>query len=190
MGGSPMSHRQAADATIEALGGSRFLKTCFGLKQGPVPRLDLKFEISVQNAVRDLIREGLIQSAHDCSEGGLAVALAECCFNPKGSLGAEVTLGQLSNSPNKGDKLETFVSLFGEAQSRILISVAPENADKLMVILRERNVPHLQLGTVIAKDLRIVLNRTTYSWPIADLHDDWWNSIRRAVEQDESIPSL
>ena len=65
------------------LGGSRYLKVCHGLKIGPPPHVDLAHEIKVQNAVRDLIREGLVQSAHDCSEGGLAVTLAESCFNPE-----------------------------------------------------------------------------------------------------------
>ena len=72
------------------LGGSRYLKVCHGLKIGPPPHVDLAHEINVQNAVRDLIREGLVQSAHDCSEGGLAVALAECCFNPERLFGADI----------------------------------------------------------------------------------------------------
>ena len=62
------------------LGGSQFLKVCHGRKQGPPPRVDLELEIKVQNAVRDLIREGLAKSAHDCSEGGLLVAIAESCI--------------------------------------------------------------------------------------------------------------
>ena len=72
------------------LGGSRYLKVCHRLKIGPPPHVDLAHEIRVQNAVRDLIREDLVQSAHDCSEGGLAVALAECCFNPQQLFGAEI----------------------------------------------------------------------------------------------------
>ncbi len=72
------------------LGGSRYLKVCHGLKIGPPPQVDLAHEIKVQNAVRDLIRAGLVKSAHDCSEGGLAVALAECCFNPDRLFGAEI----------------------------------------------------------------------------------------------------
>src|SRR5205085_1851541 len=72
------------------LGGSRFLKVCTGKKIGPCPPVDLETEIAVQNAVRSLIRAGLVKSAHDCSEGGLAVALAESCFNPDGVLGADV----------------------------------------------------------------------------------------------------
>src|SRR6266581_2472243 len=72
------------------LGGSQFLKVCHGCKEGPPPHVDLAHEIKIQNAVRDLIREGVVKSAHDCSEGGLAVALAECCFNPEKPFGAEI----------------------------------------------------------------------------------------------------
>src|SRR5881396_1749472 len=73
-----------------SLGGSSYLKVCHRLKVGPPPHIDLAHEIKLQNAVRDLIREGLIKSAHDCSEGGLAVALAESCFNPEKLFGAKV----------------------------------------------------------------------------------------------------
>ncbi|PYJ74156.1 MAG: phosphoribosylformylglycinamidine synthase subunit PurL, partial [Verrucomicrobia bacterium] len=81
--------KNAGDAIIlvgkigEGLGGSQFLKVCHGRKQGPPPRVDLELEIRVQHAVRDLIREGLVKNAHDCSEGGLGITLAECCFNPE-----------------------------------------------------------------------------------------------------------
>ncbi|MEY2558558.1 MAG: phosphoribosylformylglycinamidine synthase subunit PurL, partial [Verrucomicrobiota bacterium] len=74
----------------EEMGGTHFLKVCHGRKEGLPPRLDLAREIAVQNSVRELIRAGLVKSAHDCSEGGLAVALAECCFNPAGRFGAAV----------------------------------------------------------------------------------------------------
>src|SRR5213082_3058521 len=83
-------------AAVPSLGGSRYLKVCHGLKIGPPLDVDLAHEIKVQNAVRDLIREGLVQSAHDCSEGGLAVALAECCFNPQELFGAEIDCSRRS----------------------------------------------------------------------------------------------
>src|SRR5438128_846541 len=99
------------------LGGSRYVKVCHGLKIGPPPRVDLANEIKVQNAVRHLIREGLVKSAHDCSEGGLAVAVAECCFHPEKLFGAEINL--------KAGGTPAATVLFNESQSRIIISVAP-----------------------------------------------------------------
>jgi phosphoribosylformylglycinamidine synthase len=185
-----MSHRPATDATTEALGGSRFLKVCYGLKQGPVPALDLELEIAVQEAVRELIHCGLVKGAHDCSEGGLAVALTECCFNPEGLLGAKVNVGQVSNVRDSGSVAAATATLFNEAQSRIVISVAPEKVEPAIRIIKDRNVPYQQLGEVEDKELSIRIADEEFRWPIADLHDDWWNAIRRAVEQDESIPSL
>ena len=83
------------------LGASHFLKVCHGRKEGLPPRLNIELELAVQNAVRELIRAGLIKSAHDCSEGGLAVALAECCFNPDRLLGAEINVAQASRGVTK-----------------------------------------------------------------------------------------
>src|SRR6266487_860396 len=168
-----------------SLGGSQYLKVCHGLKIGPPPHVDLPHETKIQSAVRVLIRERLVKSAHDCSEGGLAVALAECCFNPEKLFGAEIAL-------NADDTSATTV-LFNESQSRILISVAPENLDNIMSILRDRDVPSQQLGQVGDNELRIQVNDESFAWPIADLYDDWWNAIRRFVESDSSaerIPSL
>jgi phosphoribosylformylglycinamidine synthase len=183
------------------LGGSRYLKVCHGLKIGPPPHADLAHEIKVQNAVRDLIREGLVQSAHDCSEGGLAVTLAESCFNPERLFGAEIKVARASGLPqdesavadlrNKEDrKRDACATLFNESQSRIVISVMPENRDKALAMLRERDVPFQQLGKVGDDQLQIRIDEQTFHWRVAEIYDDWWNAIRRAVEQDESIPSL
>jgi phosphoribosylformylglycinamidine synthase II len=177
-----------------SLGGSQFLKVCHGRKEGPPPHVDLNLEIKIQDAVRDLIREGLVKSAHDCSEGGIAVALAESCFNPTGLYGAEVNVAQASSLRTKqGHKLGACVTLFNESQSRIIISVAAENLDQTMSKLRERGVPHSHLGSVTGDELRIRANDESFRWPIAELYDDWWNAIRHAVESDsaaERIPSL
>src|SRR6266446_3445465 len=167
------------------LGGSSYLKVCHGLKVGPPPHIDLAHEIKVQNAVRGLIREGLIKSAHDCSEGGLAVALAESCFDPEKLFGAKVDL--------KARDTPAATVLFNESQSRIIISVAPKDLDKAESILRERAVPFQRLGKVEGDQLRIQVEGKKFAWPVADLFDDWWNSIRRVVESDSSaerIPSL
>jgi phosphoribosylformylglycinamidine synthase len=83
--------------------------------------------------------------------------------------------------------------LFNESQSRIVISVAPENLETTMSMLRVRAVPFQQLGKVGGDELSIEIAGEQFVWPIADLYDDWWNSIRRLVESDncaEGIPSL
>jgi phosphoribosylformylglycinamidine synthase len=173
------------------LGGSRYLKVCCGLKIGPAPRIELAHEIKVQNATRDLIRAGLVKSAHDCSEGGLAVALAECCFNPEGLFGADVDCSHgPADRQREASHSDVATVLFNEQQSRILISVTSENLDNTIAMLHQRDVPFQQLGKVGRDHLRIRINEKTFRWGIADLYDHWWNAIRRAVEEEESIPSL
>jgi phosphoribosylformylglycinamidine synthase subunit PurL len=185
--GEKTSHEKEAEVTALGynLGGSRYLKVCHSLKLGPPPHVDLAHEIKIQNAVRDLIREGLVNSAHDCSEGGLAVALAECCFNPEKLFGAEINL-KAGNAP-------ATTVLFNESQSRVVISVARQNLQRTMSILQEREIPFQQLGEVGGAQLRIRVGSERFSWSIPELYDDWWNSIRRLVESDSSpvrIPSL
>jgi phosphoribosylformylglycinamidine synthase subunit PurL len=186
-GGAKTGHNREAEVNAlgYSLGGSRYLKVCHGLKLGPPPPVDLACEIKIQNAVRDLIRQGLVKGAHDCTEGGLAVALAECCFNPEKLFGAEVDL--------KTGGTPAAIALFNESQSRIVISVAPENLKKTMSILQEQQIPFQSLGKVGGNQLRIRVGSEQFSWPVGNLHDDWWNAIRRAVESDsaaEGIPSL
>ncbi len=171
----------------QLLGGSRYLKVCHGLKIGPPPHVDLAHEIKVQNAVRDLIRAGLVKSAHDCSEGGLAVALAECCFHPEKLFGAEINCSRRpvgdaeqtsETQQHRASHSEAATVLFNESQSRIVISVAPTDLEKTISILRASAVSFEQLGKVSAEELCIRVNDETFRWQITDLYDDWWNAIR------------
>src|SRR5213594_1655357 len=180
------------------LGGSSYLKVCHDLKIGPPPRVDLADEIKVQNTVRHLIREGLVKSAHDCSEGGLAVAVAECCFHPEKLFGAEIdcsrrpagdATGAQETVQRSASHSDAATVLFNESQSRIVVSVAAADLEKTMSTLHETGISFQQLGKVGAEELCIRVNDETLRWPITDLYDDWWNSIRRAVEdQTERIP--
>ena len=165
----------------DELGGSRFLKVCHGRKAGSPPRLDVERELAVQNAVRELIRAGLVRSAHDCSEGGLAVAIAESCFNPDGLLGAQIEIDDAAHPPSPGSGVAgrpAATVLFNESQSRIVISCAPNDAEKILGVLKTKNIPHQKLGAVGGDTLSI----NDFSWPIAEIYDDWFNAIRRAVE--------
>jgi phosphoribosylformylglycinamidine synthase len=205
VGAEPGRPRAAAhrdgDVVAPSLGGSRYLKVCHGLKIGPPPHVDLTHEIKVQKAVRDLIREGLVQSAHDCSEGGLAVTLAESCFNPMRLFGAEISVTRASGLREEESavvallgeedrKRDACATLFNESQSRIVISVASENLKKTISLLGEREVPFQELGKVGGDELQIRVDEQAFCWRIAEIHDEWWNAIPRAVKQDESIPSL
>ena len=181
----------AANDRGYSLGGSRFLKVCFGKKLGPVPQLDIELERAVQNAVRNLIRLDLVRSAHDCSEGGLAVALAECCFSPDQLFGAEINFENCGCARDTRASTDATTLLFNEAQSRVIISCEPKNTERVLSELKSKNIPHAQIGSVITESLRVTVNGENLSWRVAELHDLWWNSIRRAVESDsEPIPSL
>lgn len=118
------------------LAGSEYLEVLHGLVAGR-PSLDLALEARVQRACLRLVREGVVRSAHDCSDGGLAVALAESAI--AGGIGFH------------GDFQVTGrwdAALFGEAQSRIVVSVAPDRLPDLQRIASEEGVPWLRLGVV------------------------------------------
>ena len=171
----------------DELGASHFLKVCLGRKEGLPPRLDIERELAVQNATRDMIRAGLIKSAHDCSEGGIAVALAEACFNPDHLLGAEI---DCSRRP-AGDvdaAHRAAATLFNETQSRIVVSVAPEKIAAAIDLLEKDKIPFQKLGVVGGESLSITVDKQTFSWPVAEIYDDWFNSIRNAMEDSQRAP--
>jgi phosphoribosylformylglycinamidine synthase len=122
-----------------SLGGSEYLATVHGRVAGPLHPLDLARERAVQAACLAAIEAGCVASAHDCADGGLAVALAECCITGPRRLGADVEL------PG-GVRLDA--RLFGEAPSRIVVSVAPDEWPRFERIVREWAVPVAVLGRV------------------------------------------
>lgn len=126
--------------TKQEIGGSQYLQVIHGLKKGIPPMLDMGLEKRLQRTVLELAKKGLINSAHDCSEGGLAVALAESCISSgKKLMGATVNL----NSKMREDAL-----LFGESQSRIVISCDKKSVGKIKSAAFKNNVPLQILGRV------------------------------------------
>jgi phosphoribosylformylglycinamidine (FGAM) synthase-like enzyme len=93
-------------------------------------------------------------------------------------------------NPANASHSEAATVLFNESQSRIVISVTPADLDNAIAILREREVPFQQLGKVGGDELQIRIDEQTFRWRVSEIYDQWWNAIGRAVEQDESIPSL
>ena len=160
----------------DELGGSHFLKVCHERKTGLPPRLSFEREIAMQNAVLALIRSGIVRSAHDCSEGGLAVAVAESCFNPESLLGASVAL------ENRSARIDQV--LFNESQSRIVISVKAADSTHALAELHAAGVPATAIGHVTAEALQLRANGEEFSWPVAELHDGWYHAIHRAVSAD------
>ena len=128
------------------IGGSAYLSLVHGQETGAPPRLDLDGEARVQRAVRRAIADSLLQSAHDCSEGGLAVALAESCL--AGNVGAEVRIAISDFGAQDWAAI-----LFGEAASRIVVSV-PEGArqDALLDIAEAEGIDAVFIGQVKTND--------------------------------------
>jgi phosphoribosylformylglycinamidine synthase II len=145
-----MGWKEAGDIIIllgqtkDELGGSAYLSHIHGLEAGRPPEINLQLEKKVQQTTLKLIRQGLVSSAHDCAEGGLAVALAECCL--AGSLGAEVSFT---------DSMRASSLLFSESQSRILISTSKERMEEVLNILNEVELPYKVLGKVGGQELSI-----------------------------------
>lgn len=137
------------------LGGSEYLKLIFGLKMGDSPRIDLEREKAVQRTCLEAIKAGLINSAHDCSEGGLAVTLAECCIlNSSQKIGAIIDLLP-SHFPFS---LETDGLFFGETQSRIVVSCRPEDFNQIRDLAHKNKAPLAKLGKVEGDKLIICRN--------------------------------
>jgi phosphoribosylformylglycinamidine synthase len=165
---------------LSGLGGSAYLQRSHGLKTGTPPPCDLEKQNELHLALRALICSGVIKSAHDCSEGGLAVALTESCISnhrARGTdtlLGANIDLTAINSS-------RTDALLFGETQSRIVISVAPANADKVLAQAKSANITATKIGTVGGSRLTIKTKNKSIEAPLEELHDAWWNSIARTM---------
>ncbi len=152
----------------EELGGSEYLKVIHRMVCGEIPDLDLSLEMRTQEAVLNMIREGLISSAHDCSEGGLAVTLAECCVSQEEfMLGAEIDRLPCICRPD--------ALLFGESQSRFVISASEEYFARIKQIAKENNVPLYLIGrTTKVRKLKIL---NYIDLPLEEIYKSWYNSF-------------
>jgi phosphoribosylformylglycinamidine synthase len=126
--------------TREELGGSEYLKRIHGQVRGTPPWIDLKMEQAVQSCVLDAIDHEVLSSAHDVADGGLAIALAECCIGgPEKPLGVRIERHEMI----RGDAL-----LFSESQSRVVVSLKEANLERLQEIAARHHVPMQVIGAV------------------------------------------
>jgi phosphoribosylformylglycinamidine synthase len=156
------------------LGGSTFLHALFGSVMGRPPQLDLEHERALQRLLIEASAAGLLRSAHDCSDGGLGIALAECCLWSGLGLHSEVML--------QSDRLIGLAILFGEAPSRAVVSIAPERWESFMKLATEAGVPFARLGTV-GGDRLILPNALDV--PVAALYAAWRGGLRHARGLDD-----
>ena len=162
------------------LGGSAYLQRVHGLKTGSPPRCDLEREANLHLALRGLIHTGVVKSAHDCSDGGLAVALAECCISRPIARETPGLIGAVIDLSGYGD-LRQDALLFGESQGRVVISVAPLHAAKVIAQAQALGVPASRLGTVGGSALQITTSAGKLEGDTRGLHDHWWQALARAM---------
>ena len=168
-----MAFKDAGDVIVllgetEAeIGGSEYLSTIHGLIEGAPPALVIEDELAIHRALLDAIDAGLVKSAHDCSEGGIGVALAESAI--AGDIGAKVVLD---------DELAPALSLFSETQGRVVLTCDPDDAEALVELLVARNVPFSVIGDVCSDRLAI---ENTIDLPMSALRDAWVPTLERLV---------
>jgi phosphoribosylformylglycinamidine synthase II len=167
----------------DELGGSEYLKVVHGLVKGLPPKLDLAGEAALQRVLVKGIAGGLIRSAHDCAEGGLAVALAECCFDTE--------YGAVADVPAVDAEVAAFAdtaTLFGESASRVVVSVDPTRTAELEALAIEADVPVAVVGRVGGSRIRIAIGgRQVIDEPLADVERLWAGAIGKHFESQRAI---
>jgi phosphoribosylformylglycinamidine synthase subunit PurL len=163
-------------SNTDELGGSEYLKVIHGLVAGDAPAIDLAAERRLQELVLSLNARGLLHSAHDCSEGGIGVCLAECAMGDATRHGVDVELT---------DDLQPAALLFGEAQGRIVASCAASDADPVIDAARRQQVPARVIGRVGEVDGQFIVRTTdsTIELPVASLHEIYTTAIPRLMER-------
>jgi len=176
--------RSAGDAVIllgenrHELGGSEYLKVMHGLIRGEVPSLDLAREAALQQLLVDGAAAGIIRSAHDCAEGGLAVTLAECSFDS--SQGVDVDV-QGVGAPAAWRDVAT---LFGEAASRVVVSVSPEHVERVLAMAAAATVPAARIGVVGGDRIRVSVEGVrVLDEPLAAMEQIWSTAIEGYFER-------
>jgi phosphoribosylformylglycinamidine synthase len=150
------------------------------IANGIVPRIDLQAERAVQNVCLEAAEAGLLASAHDCSDGGLAVALAECCFSSLNRMatGAEITLG--GSQPNS---LPAASMLFSESPSRIIISFPASSRAAIENMAARETCPFNLIGSVGGNRLRIKLDDAeVITAEVSALESVWRSSLSKKLE--------
>lgn len=157
-------------ADHEHFGGTEYAKVIMNALWGLPPQLDMVFEKRVHDAMRRIVAEGLAESAHDLSDGGLAVAAAECSFGPA-EIGAWLALDS---------DLAPELLLFHEGPSRILISTS--QPEKIMAIAREFGVESPVVGVTIKKRLQLSnRSQVLLDCDLATMKDQWQTAFGRAL---------
>ncbi|HZT77596.1 MAG TPA: phosphoribosylformylglycinamidine synthase subunit PurL [Vicinamibacterales bacterium] len=159
------------------LGGSEYLKIVHGLVRGVPPALDLDVERRLQALVVALADARLVRSAHDCSDGGFAVALAECCFDTNG-IGVEVELDAVRVA--SAAAINAAAALFGESASRVLVSVSSDDVTAVLERAAAAGVSAKMIGQTGGNRIRIaVAGSTLIDVAVSEAERRWSSAIAR-----------
>jgi phosphoribosylformylglycinamidine synthase len=159
------------------LGGSEYLARVHELVRGVPPVIDLGAERQLQTLLADLATERLIRSAHDCSDGGLGVTLAECCFGT-GGMGAEVSIEAVDLGA--GAALDEAAALFGESASRVLVSAHPSQVTEVLQRAASHGVPAQVVGETGGNRVRMaVAGRVAVDVPVDEAERVWTSAIEQ-----------
>ena len=163
------------------LGGSEYLATMHNMVAGRPPALDLKREAALQKLIVKLVREGCVESAHDCSEGGLAIALAEGTFDTGGlGVSADVTAVATERNPT----FAVNATLFGESASRILVSVSSHHLDHVMAEAKAAEVTAREIGRIGGERIRLSVNgQVAIDSPVASAETAWATAIENKMRR-------
>ncbi|MGE0812559.1 MAG: phosphoribosylformylglycinamidine synthase subunit PurL [Vicinamibacterales bacterium] len=160
------------------LGGSEYLARVLGCVRGMPPQLDLDRERALQTLIVSLVGAGLVESAHDCSDGGLAVALAECTFD-SGGIGVQVSLEAPAGIPAP---LAEAAALFGESASRIVVSASEGHVAAVLARAAEAGVPARVIGTTGGEEIRMDLGGlTAIQVSVGKAETVWATAIERRM---------
>ena len=166
------------------LGGSSYWEVVRGFVGGPPPPVDLAAEARLQRLLVAAAERRWLRSAHDCADGGLAVALAEACI---GAPYAGATFGAQVELPAPGDASAEAL-LYGEDAGRVIVSCEGSDLPALLALAAEHGVPAAELGRVGPADgpLEIGLPRrgTSFSWPTRELRRIYFDAIPRRMRTD------
>jgi phosphoribosylformylglycinamidine synthase len=163
--------------TRNDLGASELLSVVAGEASGAVPRLDLEAEKAVQKVCLDAIQAGLVRSAHDCSDGGLAVALAESCFSSyrRDAIGARIDLSEHAKLSGIDDAVTL---LFAESPSRIILSLKPEDAEAVRALADQAGVACAAIGETGGQRLSFMgSGKTLFEVEVSKMEEEWRNAL-------------
>jgi phosphoribosylformylglycinamidine synthase len=160
------------------LGGSEYLAEVHGITAGEPPMLDLARERALQRLTVEAIRGGLIDSAHDCSEGGLAIALAEACFDT-GGLGVHVDMPSVDGLAGA---LRIDATVFGESASRIVVSSDGDRVERLLAAANAAGVPATVLGKTGGDRIQVFVDgMEALDVLVADAEEAWATAIEKKM---------